>query len=387
MNDITLVVLGGSVLSGCGFPVGAGQNVIGREPGAVIQLHDDLVSRRHAMVTRTGDDVVIEDLGSANGTWVNEQPLVGRRPLRPGDVVRVGGQHVLVADGTRMTRLMPAIPAHAIHHGPARAIDPTAVTRPDVLGHAAVASAGSARHRSTFALSAQGLTLNAVGSGVTALALSAFHVPEVGTILGPALAAVLTAFVQTSGRRQWLRIVAAAVAAYFIAAAGITVPEIAIGQALANEDSTSTYLPDEVIAEPDTSEPPVTSSSSDPSGTDPSTESLPGIEPQPSTVDCGEVVVGDSVPCTEITISSTGTAPLEVSGVELENTDDFAVSSDGCSGQQFVPGDGCVIIVEFVPGQEGERTASLIIHQNLLSPDQGTLVELTGFGVQTSGIG
>lgn len=391
MNDITFIVLGSSIFAGHRFSIGAGQNMIGREPGAGIQLHDDLVSRRHAMVTLTEDSMVIEDLGSANGTWVNEQPLVGIRTLRPGDVVGIGGLDVLVADdGTQMTRLMTALPAHAIPQGPVRAIDPTVDTRRDVRRRAEPVSGGSARHRSTFALSAQGLTLNAVGSGVTALVLSAFHVPEVGTILGPALAAVVTAFIQTSGRRQWLRVVAAAGAAYFIAAAGITLPEMAIGRALANEDSPSTYLPDQIIpnARPTTSEPSAASpTSSDPSDTGSSTESLPGIEPQPSVADCGEAVVGDRVPCAEITISSTGATPLEISGVDLENTEEFTVNADSCSGQQFATGEGCVIFIEFSPVQEGERATRIVIHQNIPSPDQGTPVEVTGIGVQSSGDG
>jgi hypothetical protein len=282
---------------------------------------------------------------------------------------------------------MAAMPAHAVSHGHERAIDPTVDTRRDVPRRAGPASGGSARHHSTFALSAQGLTLNAVGSGVTALALSAVHVPEVGAILGPALAAVVTAFIQTSGRRQWLRIVAAAGVAYLIAAAGITLPEVAIGRALANEDSQSTYLPDQIVpdAGTTTSDPPAgPPPPSGPSGTEPNTESLPGIEPQPSVVDCGEGIVGDSVPCAEITVTSTGTVPLEISDVELENTEDFTVDAADCSGQQFAPGEGCVIFVEFTPAQEGERATRIVIHQNIPSPDQGTPVEVTGIGVQPS---
>jgi pSer/pThr/pTyr-binding forkhead associated (FHA) protein len=388
MNDVTLIVLGSSAFAGRRFRIGAGQNLIGREPGAAVQFYDDLVSRRHAMVTRTGDDMVIEDLGSANGTWVNEELLVGRRPLRPGDVVRVGGLDALVADdGTQVTRLMTPVPAQGVPYGPGRAVDPAADTRRDVPRRTGPAPAP--RHP-TFALSPQGLTLNAVGSGVTALALSALHVPEVGTILGPALAAVVTAFVQTGGRRQWLRIVAAAGAAYFIAAAGITLPEIAIGRALANEDSPSTYLPEQINAhrEPTTTEPtapPPTPPES--SGTGTPAEGLPGIEAQPSAVDCGEVAVGDRAACAEITVSSTGDAPLEVSEVDVENGEEFTVFADDCFGRAFATGEGCVIVVEFAPVEEGERTTGIVIHQNIPLPDQGTPVAVTGTGLEPPVIG
>lgn len=380
MNDIILVVLGNNIFSGHRFRIGAGQNLVGRESGAAVRFHDDLVSRRHAMVTRTGDSLDIEDLGSANGTWVNDQPLVGRRSLRPGDVVRIGGLDVLVADdGTRMTRLMAAVPPHAVRHDPVHATDPIADTR-----RAVPTRAGPASGRSAFALSAQGLTINAVGSGVTALALSAFQVPQVGAVLGPAIAAVITAFVQTSGRRQWLRIVAAAGAAYLIAAAGITIPEIAIGRALADKESSSTYLPDQVVLErprstPGTTDPPTPT---DPSDT--TAENYPGIDAQPAFVDCGEVVIGGSAPCAEITIRSTGTAPLLIDRVDLDNTEEFAVNTGGCSGRELATDEECSMSIEFIPTGEGERTARIVIHQNIPVPDQGTPVDLTGIGLPAS---
>jgi hypothetical protein len=63
---------------------------IGRTDGDVL-LPDPQVSRRHAVV-RLDDDSrpVIEDLGSTNGTYVNEEPVTGPRRLEVGDVVRFG---------------------------------------------------------------------------------------------------------------------------------------------------------------------------------------------------------------------------------------------------------------------------------------------------------
>ena len=50
------------------------------------------VSRRHALIRFTIDSAVIEDLGSSNGTWLNEVRLESRqkRPLRSGDIIRLG---------------------------------------------------------------------------------------------------------------------------------------------------------------------------------------------------------------------------------------------------------------------------------------------------------
>jgi FHA domain len=55
-----------------------------------IRLEDPFASSRHARVTREGHVVVIEDLGSTNGTYLNEEPLTGPQPLHPGDRIRIG---------------------------------------------------------------------------------------------------------------------------------------------------------------------------------------------------------------------------------------------------------------------------------------------------------
>src|SRR5437016_2800139 len=52
---------------------------------------DPEISRRHARVSRGADkQLAIEDLGSANGTYVNGERIRERRMLKPGDSVRVG---------------------------------------------------------------------------------------------------------------------------------------------------------------------------------------------------------------------------------------------------------------------------------------------------------
>jgi serine phosphatase RsbU (regulator of sigma subunit) len=61
----------------------------GREPSCDVLLADLTVSRRHARVFWSGQDLVIEDLGSSGGTFVNSE-RVQRAPLHPGDLVRLG---------------------------------------------------------------------------------------------------------------------------------------------------------------------------------------------------------------------------------------------------------------------------------------------------------
>jgi pSer/pThr/pTyr-binding forkhead associated (FHA) protein len=65
--------------------------VIGRAEDADIVLADSQVSRRHARLAPDGGGgVVVEDLGSSNGTFINQQQLHAPALLRPGDDLLVG---------------------------------------------------------------------------------------------------------------------------------------------------------------------------------------------------------------------------------------------------------------------------------------------------------
>jgi hypothetical protein len=55
-----------------------------------IQLDDPFASSRHARISRKGRTLVIEDLGSTNGTYLNDEPLTGPAPLHAGDTIRIG---------------------------------------------------------------------------------------------------------------------------------------------------------------------------------------------------------------------------------------------------------------------------------------------------------
>jgi pSer/pThr/pTyr-binding forkhead associated (FHA) protein len=68
----------------------AGENVLGREGSDVILLKSSTVSRRHVRIVIGTDAAVVEDLGSKNGTFVNDERLTGPTRIADGDQVRIG---------------------------------------------------------------------------------------------------------------------------------------------------------------------------------------------------------------------------------------------------------------------------------------------------------
>ncbi len=68
--------------------------VIGRSPSCDLPVPSSRVSRRHAWVHRDGSRYAVSDLGSTNGTYVNQQLVIGARVLAPGDKIGVG-DHVV----------------------------------------------------------------------------------------------------------------------------------------------------------------------------------------------------------------------------------------------------------------------------------------------------
>ena len=73
------------------YPIPLGESVIGRDPEARVRINIREASRRHAMITATFSETIVEDLGSKNGTWLNGVRLVDPAVLRDLDELRVGG--------------------------------------------------------------------------------------------------------------------------------------------------------------------------------------------------------------------------------------------------------------------------------------------------------
>jgi DNA-binding winged helix-turn-helix (wHTH) protein len=67
-----------------------GETVIGRDPGAGLFLDDPSVSRRHARIVVTEDSATLEDLGSKNGSRVEDRKIETPEPLADGARIRIG---------------------------------------------------------------------------------------------------------------------------------------------------------------------------------------------------------------------------------------------------------------------------------------------------------
>ncbi|MFH1533239.1 MAG: sigma 54-interacting transcriptional regulator [Pseudomonadota bacterium] len=110
MMDTTVVKVGRPVAKGSGRDLNfvcvfSGLNVVDARPVLVrdeitmgrtilpnlgLTTPDSTMSRHHFRLQRSGAGVVIEDLGSSNGTFVNRQEIHGTSNLHPGDVIRAG---------------------------------------------------------------------------------------------------------------------------------------------------------------------------------------------------------------------------------------------------------------------------------------------------------
>src|SRR6266853_1843446 len=95
--------------------IAPGEYILGRDPNADICVEVDLVSRRHARLTIKDDEAHIEDLGSANGTFVEGWPVTGLVRFWPNQKIQVGNATVEVRRVTTAPMsIAPAEPGPAV---------------------------------------------------------------------------------------------------------------------------------------------------------------------------------------------------------------------------------------------------------------------------------
>lgn len=71
--------------------LGPGVTVVGRQEGCQLQIKSSQVSRKHCELFERDGRLIVKDLNSSNGTFVNGQRIQGQRVLAPGDELSIGG--------------------------------------------------------------------------------------------------------------------------------------------------------------------------------------------------------------------------------------------------------------------------------------------------------
>jgi pilus assembly protein CpaF len=108
--------------------------LIGRAPGCAIRLAGWSVARAHARIVRTAHGLVLEDLGSFAGTWVNGTRIARHGPLRFADAIQIGGHTLRVQSLAATGIASPALPPARTASAPTPILDsmlsPTPVAPP-----------------------------------------------------------------------------------------------------------------------------------------------------------------------------------------------------------------------------------------------------------------
>jgi diguanylate cyclase (GGDEF)-like protein len=84
-----LLVVGGD-LNGTIFDLEDGETIVGRSPECTIPLEFQGISRQHFKITVQNDVASVSDMGSSNGTFVNNQKIEGSPELTKGDHIKIG---------------------------------------------------------------------------------------------------------------------------------------------------------------------------------------------------------------------------------------------------------------------------------------------------------
>ncbi len=106
MPEVVVELKGDELLR---VPLTGPELVIGREHTADVHLDDRALSRKHAKIEKRGAALWVQDLGSANGTYVNGEKVTEPRPLLAGDIIGVGHYKVRVTGVEQASEKTPVL--------------------------------------------------------------------------------------------------------------------------------------------------------------------------------------------------------------------------------------------------------------------------------------
>jgi pSer/pThr/pTyr-binding forkhead associated (FHA) protein len=110
-------------MTGRTFELTVERTTVGRVEDNTFQIADGSVSSHHAEIVLRGNEVVIHDLNSTNGTFINNEKIT-ESVLKPGQTLRFGQVELKIDDGKPVTAPPPPAPAGTSAPAPAPAAAP-----------------------------------------------------------------------------------------------------------------------------------------------------------------------------------------------------------------------------------------------------------------------
>jgi hypothetical protein len=105
------------------FELEPGFNTLGRNPTNDFRVHDVTVSSFHCEIVVSGDSILVRDLGSTNGTFIDGQPILEEQ-LKPAQVLRLGSAELRLDSHAVPEPPRVAIPELTVEQPPASATLP-----------------------------------------------------------------------------------------------------------------------------------------------------------------------------------------------------------------------------------------------------------------------
>ncbi len=106
-------------------------NSLGRHPNNTIQLLDKIVSKEHCIIELRSDHFVLRDLGSLNGTFINNERVRGEAPLKHNDEIALGSTRGRFEDPVASAQDPGRSPSSVVlmKVSPTRPVSPSAAAR------------------------------------------------------------------------------------------------------------------------------------------------------------------------------------------------------------------------------------------------------------------
>ena len=105
------------------------KTTIGRVDDNTFPIPEASVSSHHCEILLRGSDIVLRDLNSTNGTFINGQQLTGEAVVKPGQIIRLGQVEMRLEDAAGQTRRLQETPRSNHGHPPGRQAGPGPSTK------------------------------------------------------------------------------------------------------------------------------------------------------------------------------------------------------------------------------------------------------------------